>query len=136
MLRTLWRLRVAVRVHPEHLEIACAGLFSRSEALRVTNEAYQRAATEKRRNILIDARRVVGRVPTILDRYEIGVHTARTYLEHSPRIRVALLGHEPMIHPERFGEIVARNRGADTRAFTDEAEALGWLSVTRDFALR
>lgn len=102
----------------------------------MTNEAYQRAATEKRRNILIHARRVVGRVPTILDRYEIGVHTARTYLEHSPRIRLTLLGHEPIIHPGRFGEIVARNRGADTRAFTDEAEALGRLSVTRDFAMR
>jgi hypothetical protein len=41
-----------------------------------------------------------------------------------------------MIHPEHFGEVVARNRGADTRAFTDEAEALEWLSVTRDFAMR
>ena len=29
-----------------------------------------------------------------------------------------------MIHPERFGEIVARNRGADARVFTDEAEAI------------
>ena len=28
-----------------------------------------------------------------------------------------------MIHPERFGEIVARNRGADARVFTDEAQA-------------
>jgi hypothetical protein len=32
-----------------------------------------------------------------------------------------------MIHPDRFGEIVARNRGADARVFTDEADALQWL---------
>jgi hypothetical protein len=32
-----------------------------------------------------------------------------------------------MIHPERFGELVARNRGADARVFTDEAEALHWV---------
>jgi hypothetical protein len=38
-----------------------------------------------------------------------------------------LLGHEPMIHPERFGEIVATTRGADARVFTDEALALEWL---------
>ena len=44
-----------------------------------------------------------------------------------PRIRMAMLGHEPMIHPERFGEIVAANRGADARVFTEEALALDWL---------
>jgi hypothetical protein len=77
MLRALWRLRVSVRVHPEHLEIACAGLYSRSEAFRVTEEAYARAARENRHNLLVDVRRVVGRVPTILDRYEISVNLAR-----------------------------------------------------------
>ena len=32
-----------------------------------------------------------------------------------------------MVHPERFGEIVATNRGAVMRVFTDEALALDWL---------
>ena len=129
MLRALWRLRVAVNLHPEYVELACTGLFSRSEAFRISDEAFRRAAAESRRNILIDARRVVGRVPTILDRYEIGVNVARSTLEQLPRVRLALLGHEPMIHPDRFGEIVARNRGADARVFTDEAEALRWLGA-------
>jgi hypothetical protein len=127
MLRALWRVRVEVTVHEAYVEFACAGLFSRAEAFRVNNEAFARAAAESRRNILIDARRVVGRLPTILDRYEIGVNVARSYLDQLPRIRLALLGHEPMIHPERFGEIVARNRGADARVFTDETEAIRWL---------
>lgn len=127
MLRALWQIRVEVSVHPEYVELDCTGLFSRSEAFRVNEEAFRRAAAESRRNILIDARRVVGRLPTILDRYEIGVNIARSYLEQLPRIRLALLGHEPMIHLERFGEIVARNRGADARVFTDEAEAIRWL---------
>jgi hypothetical protein len=127
MLRALWKIRVHVSVHPEYVAFACAGLFSRSEAFRINDEAFRRAAAESRRNILIDARRVVGRVPTILDRYEIGVNLARSYLDQLPRIRLALLGHEPMIHPDRFGEIVARNRGADARVFTDETEAIQWL---------
>jgi hypothetical protein len=46
---------------------------------------------------------------------------------HKPRIRLAVLGHEPYVHPQRFGEIVAANRGAIARVFTDEAEALKWL---------
>ena len=52
--------------------------------------------------------------------------------EASPRntrIRVALLGQEPIIHADRFGEIVARNRGADVRVFTVEAHALDWLTA-------
>ena len=32
-----------------------------------------------------------------------------------------------MIHAQRFGEIVAVNRGAQARVFTDEATALNWL---------
>ncbi|MEX0733897.1 MAG: hypothetical protein WD944_05995 [Steroidobacteraceae bacterium] len=41
--------------------------------------------------------------------------------------RDAVLGHEPIIHRERFSEIVATNRGAAARVFTDENEALEWL---------
>ena len=72
-------------------------------------------------------RAITGRIPTILDRFEMGVRIAKHYLESDPRIRLAVVGHEPMIHPERFGELVARNRGADARVFTDEAQALDWL---------
>ena len=81
------------------------------------------------RSVLVDVRGVSGRIPTILDRFDLGVHLAELHLEHTPRIRIALLGHEPMIHPDRFGEIVARNRGADARAFTVESDALDWLTA-------
>ncbi len=78
--------------------------------------------------MLLDVRQVTGRVPGIIDRFEIGVRVAEHYLESDPRVRLALLGHEPMIHPERLGERVARNRGADARVFTDEAAALEWIA--------
>jgi len=71
-----------------------------------------------------------------MERYDWAVRIAELQARFLPRIRVALVGNEPLIHPERFGEIVARNRGADARAFTDEAEALRWLGVAQDFALR
>ena len=74
-------------------------------------------------------RGVEGRIPSILDRFDLGVRVAALHFEHTPRIRLALLGHEPMIHPDRFGEIVARNRGADARVFTNEREALDWLTA-------
>jgi hypothetical protein len=61
------------------------------------------------------------------DRYQMAVHVAEEQAKTQPRVRFALLGHEPMIHPERFGELVARNRGADARVFTDQDAALAWI---------
>jgi len=125
----LFRVRVEVRVHGEHVELRCTGKYSRSEAFRVGGLAFSEAAAAGRRSALIDVRGVTGSIPTILDRFDMGVHIASLHLEQKPRVRLALLGHEPMIHPERFGEIVARNRGADARVFTIEAQALDWLTA-------
>jgi hypothetical protein len=122
-----FRIRTSARVHPGYLEVACSGLYSRAESLRVGEAAYREAARAGRTALLVDVRGVTGRVPSILERFDIGVRLAQHYLDSDPRIRLAVLGHEPMIHPERFGELVARNRGADARAFTDEAMALDWL---------
>jgi len=122
-----FRIKTTIRVHADYLEVGCEGLYSRAETLRVGEEAYAAAAGANRGAILVDARAITGRIPTILDRFEMGVRIARHYLETDPRIRLAVVGHEPMIHPERFGELVARNRGADARVFTDGTEALDWL---------
>ena len=122
-----FRIRTTNRLHPDYLEITCSGIYSRAETERVGQDAYRDAAVAQREAILIDVRQVTGRVPTILDRFEMGLRMAQHYRESDPRIRLAVLGHEPMIHPDRFGELVARNRGADARVFTVEAEALEWI---------
>ena len=127
MLQRLFRVRIAVRVHPRYVELACTGIYSRAEALRVGNEGYRQAAHENRSALLIDVRKITGRLPTVLDRYDFGVHISEQYLTSDPRVRLAEVGNEPMIHPDRFGELVARNRGADARVFTDEALAVDWL---------
>jgi hypothetical protein len=129
VLSAFFRIRVAVRVHAGHVELTCSGFYSRAEAMRVSDQAFREAAAAGRRGVLVDVREVRGRIPTILDRFDFGVHIAARHLEQEPPIRLALLGHEPMIHPERFGEIVARNRGADARVFTSEVEALDWLTA-------
>jgi hypothetical protein len=127
MIQRLFRIRVDVSVLPAHVLLVCTGKYSRAEAFRISDLAYREATKADRRNVLVDVRQVNGRLPTLFDRFEIGVRLASLHFEQLPRVRLALLGDEPMIHPERFGEIVARNRGADTRAFTEELEALKWL---------
>ena len=127
MIQRLFRIRVEVQVLPAHVLLVCAGRYSRAEAFRVSDLAYREAANVDRRNVLVDVRGVSGQLPTLFDRFDVGVHIAALHFEQRPRVRLALLGDEPMIHPERFGEIVARNRGADARVFIDEHEALKWL---------
>ena len=122
-----FRIKTTVRVHAGYLELGCTGMYSRAEAHRIGDEAYREAARANRSALLVDVREVSGRVPTILDRFEMGLRIAKHYMASDPRIRLAVLGHEPMIHPERFGELVARNRGADARVFTDEGQARAWL---------
>lgn len=94
-------------------------------------EIYERvfalAAESGREAVLVDIRQLTGPEPKMAERYEMAVKLAETQAARMPRIRFALLGHEPIIHPERFGEIVATRRGADARVFTEEALALEWL---------
>jgi hypothetical protein len=129
MIGRLFRIQVEVQVHPHHVVLVCTGRYSRSEAFRVSDLAFREAVAADRRSVLVDVRGVNGSIPTILDRFDIAMHVAARHLELRPRVRLALLGDEPMIHPERFGEIVARNRGADARVFTVEAEALDWVTA-------
>lgn len=44
-------------------------------------------------------------------------------------LRVALVGSEPLIDPERFGAVVANNRGLPVKATTDFEEALRFLGL-------
>lgn len=127
MIQRLFRIRVDVRVLPAHVLLVCTGMYSRTEAFRISDLAYREATSADRRNVLVDIRKISGRLPTLFDRFDVGVRIASLHFEQRPRVRLALLGFEPMIHPERFGEIVARNRGADARVFIEENEALKWL---------
>lgn len=95
--------------------------------MAVFERAFALAAEGGHEAVLIAAPKLAGREPTMAERYELAVLVAERQRARTPRIRMAVLGDEPMIHPERFGEIVATNRGALARAFTDERLAVEWL---------
>ncbi|MBX3703479.1 MAG: hypothetical protein KF822_06885 [Steroidobacteraceae bacterium] len=120
-------IRCEVREHPGHVELVCVGAYYPGAQLNVAREALMAASRSGRTAALIDVRQVAGPAPTMSERYDQAVKVAQLQSSVSPRIRLALLGHEPIVHPQRFGEIVATNRGALLRVFTDEALALEWL---------
>lgn len=120
-------IRFEAREHPEYLELACFGTYAHEAQIRIAEEGLRRAAEAGRTALLIDIRGVTGRAPTMSERYDQAVKVADLQSRMTPRIRMAVIGHEPMVHPQRFGEIVATNRGAMLRVFTDEGLALEWL---------
>lgn len=63
--------------------------------------------------------------PSTFDRFKLGDRAAATGA--AAGVRVAVVGKEPVMDPERFGVTVAANRGLDARAFDDEVAALTWL---------
>ncbi len=113
--------------HEDYLRLECSGTFTMESAAEAHDRAFALAAEAGRPAVLVDIRRVRGPEPTMAERYQWAVGVAEAQARTQPRIRFALLGHEPMIHPERFGEIVAATRGADARVFVEEAPALEWL---------
>ena len=120
-------IAIVPTAHEDYLRLECSGTFTLEGALAAYERAFSLAAEAGRPAVLVDVRTLTGREPTMAERYQLAVSLAEIQAATQPRIRFALLGHEPMIHPERFGEIVATTRGADARVFTDEAPALRWL---------
>jgi hypothetical protein len=120
-------IRFVTREYPEFLELVCEGTYAEAEASGVFEQVFTLAANARRTAALIDARGVTGRPPTLMQRYNHAICITELYFQHLPRISLAILGHEPMVHRQRFGEIVAANRGTQARVFTDEASALNWL---------
>jgi hypothetical protein len=61
---------------------------------------------------------------SIVDRFYVGTES-RFFSDNG--VKVANFGTSEQIDPQRFGELVARNRGIEARAFTDFQAAEKWL---------
>ncbi|HKX99276.1 MAG TPA: hypothetical protein VJL86_06135 [Steroidobacteraceae bacterium] len=120
-------IAIVPTAHEDYLRLECSGTFTLEGASAAFERAFSLAAEAGRPAVLVDVRALTGREPTMAERYQLATTLADVQAATRPRIRFALIGREPMIHPERFGEIVATTRGADARVFTDEALALQWL---------
>ena len=120
------------RVHAKYLELVCTADYAPEVPIQITEEGFRRAAGADRRALLLDIRGVIGQGGTLSERFDQAVQFSNLQAGMTPRIRVAVLGKIPIVHPQRFGEIVATNRGATIRVFTEEQEALDWLLQGQD----
>jgi hypothetical protein len=105
----------------------CTGTYALESALQMYSRAFEIAVRENREAVLVDVRQVTGDPPSLTDLFEHGVHVAKLGPDSGPRIRFAHLSDERMLHPQRFGEVVAKSHGALIRVFTELDDAIAWL---------
>ena len=126
-------LTIDIEARPHYLYAAVSGEFSMSGAQAAYDQAVQAALPLAQTRILIDVRHVTGK-PSQEERYALGLFVAaeqRLLAARSSFVpRVAVLGKQPLVDPNRFAETVAVNRGATLKVSERLEEALAWLGIS------
>ena len=93
------------------------------------DEALDYAASHDRSAVLVDALAVTGG-PDRQERIDLATSGADLQLGKDRLVAIAIVGEEPMIHPERIGEAVALDRCAVLKVFESRDAAVDWLEHT------
>jgi len=120
---------VEVFIEPTYLRIKAKGPYSLSNTEKLFQTAVDQTLLLQKNKILIDVTELTGTIP-LLERFyfaeSTSIYIANTAL--GKIIKFGVVGKEPIIDKDRFGETVAVNRGINAKAFTSEAEALAWIT--------
>ena len=109
------------------VRLVCHGRYSQKAMLSLFDEALETAAKKGRKAALVDVSDLRGTPPAVFERFELGARFAEIQKSKEKIIAMVIVGEEPMIDRQRFGEIVATNRGAIAKVFTDHDQAVAWL---------
>src|ERR1700720_2874569 len=101
--------------HATYLTAVVGGAFALDEAQAVSVRFTQACAKHGLAKVLVDFRGLQGHI-TITERFLYSEFMARLVIEQSVQqsgrpVMLAYLGDESMLDPNRFGLLVARNRG-------------------------
>ncbi len=110
-------------------EVICTGPYSMAAFLSMLDEALDYAASHDRSAVLVDALAVSGG-PGGAERIDLASSSADLQLAKDQLVAIALVGEEPMLHPQRVGEAVALNRCAILKVFESRDAAIDWLEHT------
>ena len=114
-------------IEANYIQVSCKGVFDNDELLNIYGKALNVAANESLQAVLVDIRDLGGTIPTTMDRFYHGVTTVTIQHQKDSIIFIAIVGKEPLLDPERFGETVAVNRGFYGKVFTNIDEAVAWI---------
>ena len=102
------------------------GCVSFDTAVDLVRAAIAAARTKELRDLLVDTTALTGfSSPDTFERFLAAVEWAD---EARRGVRLAMVARPEMIHPQKFGVLVAANRGLVSNIFPTEAEARAWLA--------
>ncbi len=87
-------------------------------------EAMAECKAARLRGLLVNGMGLTHPTMTTTDRYMIGTAVVANW---DLSLKLAFVGREDQLDPQRFGALVARNRGFQVDTFQSEDEALLWL---------
>jgi hypothetical protein len=110
------------------MTLIASGNYSLAKAIDLCKLSIDTCLLYNKKKILVDINRVTGNV-LFFDRFQFAEALAQYKAEHglSKVSKIALVGKEPLIDKNRFGETVAVNRGVNIKVFTDLNAALTWI---------
>jgi len=120
-------ISIQTKVKEDYLHVRCKGTYTKGALLELVDQVLDRMEQENLRKALVDITELGGTPPTILERYEIGEVLAKKQGNRTIVTKIAAIGKEPIVDPNRFAETVAVNRGAFLKVFTNVTEAMDWL---------
>jgi hypothetical protein len=119
----------------EYILIVFEGTMDLSRAISFIEPAYKICSENKKAKLLVDVSSVEGDFSTTM-RFEYFTKLAdanvQLKLKYGISVKTAYYGKIPLVDPDRFGKMVAVNRGINTNVFTDYREALDWLISEED----
>lgn len=116
----------------DYLNVTVSGFYSLAEVKKIYTELLEILVDKNLSKLFVNVCQVQGKI-TMLERYYFGEFAAWEAIRFTGlglnKISIAFYGIVPIIDPDRFGEIVARNRGLNVKVTTDINEALQFLEL-------
>ena len=107
------------------LVVTATGQISLEEALSVYKQSVDAAVERDLGLVLVDFLAVQGELST-LELYELGRTIGEYAARKFPGLKVATVGCPPLVNG--FAAQVASNRGLSAETFSDQQQAVAWLS--------
>jgi hypothetical protein len=125
---------VKAKPSADFLYVRIDGDFSLDEATRTFGVVIDMVVANNSRRVLFDGRTIVGD-PSPIQRFyyaafasdSVNLLRANGWIQDPPRFAYVL--HEPVLDPLRLGQIVAKKRGMNLKAFDNIDEAIRWLRL-------
>lgn len=110
--------------HAGFLEVAFLKTVGVDDFKRQADAAAAVCRERKFPKLLVDLTRIDFQ-PTMMERYDLALHAVKA----SAGLRVVLHVRPTFLDPNKFGIVVAQNRGLEVNAFAERQPCLDWLQA-------